>query len=166
MLLKTWYFITISLAALLMGTTFCHVLEMPPKMHYPAALYLTLHRTLYRTFGTFPGPFIEIGSILAAAVLSLFVRDHRPAFYLSLLAAVCLVAAFFGVWVAVIAPVNAEMFRLTPESAPEDWARLRERWEYSHAARFVLHLVGFSALVLSVLSEIPRDYPPALDADS
>src|SRR5919108_5419868 len=108
MLLKTWYFITISLAALLMGTTFCHVLEMPPKMHYPAALYLTLHRTLYRTFGTFPGPFIEIGSILAAAVLSLFVRDHRPAFYLSLLAAVCLVAAFFGVWVAVIAPVNAE----------------------------------------------------------
>ncbi len=48
-----------------MGTTFCHALELPAKMEYPASLYLTLHRTLYVAFAPpDPGPFIEIGSIL------------------------------------------------------------------------------------------------------
>ena len=51
MLLKTWRFITPILAALLMGMTFCHVLELSAKMQYAATLYLTLHRTLYVAFG-------------------------------------------------------------------------------------------------------------------
>ena len=55
MLVKAWQFITILLTALLVGMTFCHVLELPAKMEYPASLYLTLHRTLYVTFGP-PGP--------------------------------------------------------------------------------------------------------------
>jgi hypothetical protein len=33
---------------------------------------------------------------------------------------------------------------------------LRDRWEYGHAAGFVLQLFGFSALVISVLVETPR----------
>lgn len=65
MFINTWRFITLILTALLMGTTFCHVLELPAKMDYPASLYMTLHRTLYVAlyvaFGP-PGP-------LAAAVL-------------------------------------------------------------------------------------------------
>jgi len=64
--------------------TFCHVLELPAKLEYPASLYLTLHRTLYAAFRPpGPEPFIEIGAILAAGVLVFvfLVRKHRPAFW-------------------------------------------------------------------------------------
>lgn len=61
MLIRTWRLMTLVLTALLMGMTFCHVLELPAKMQYDAALYLTLHRTLYVAFG-WPniGAFIEL----------------------------------------------------------------------------------------------------------
>ena len=38
---------------------------------------------------------------------------------------------------------------------PELWQALRDRWEYAHATGFVLQLIGFSALVVSVLVETP-----------
>jgi hypothetical protein len=158
MFLKAWYFVTLILAALLMGTTFCHVLELPAKMEYPASLYLTLHRTLYVAFGPpGPGPFIEIGSILAAAVLVFLVRKRRPAFVLTLLGALSL-AASLAVYFALVEPTNVEMKSWALDALPKDWTRWRDQWEYGHAAHFVLHLVGFGALVLSVLIEIPTSY--------
>ena len=33
------------------------------------------------------------------------------------------------------------------------WMQLRERWEYGHAAGFVVQLAGLAALVTSVLAE-------------
>jgi hypothetical protein len=38
---------------------------------------------------------------------------------------------------------------------PEGWERWRDQWEYSHAARCVLHLAGFCLLAWSVLAETP-----------
>jgi hypothetical protein len=35
--------------------------------------------------------------------------------------------------------------------------RLRNRWEYGHAAGFVLQLIGFCSLLLSVLVETPKE---------
>lgn len=37
---------------------------------------------------------------------------------------------------------NAETGKWTANSLPSDWASWRAQWEYSHAARFVLHLSG------------------------
>ncbi len=151
MFINTWRFITLILAALLMGTTFCHVLELPAKMVYPASLYMTLHRTLYVAFGPpGPGPFIEIGAILAAAVLVFLVRRHRPAFWLTLLGAVSL-AAGLALYFAFIEPANVEMKDWTLAAPPSDWMSWRDQWEYGHAAHFVLNLLGFAALVLSLI---------------
>ncbi|MDQ3763397.1 MAG: DUF1772 domain-containing protein [Actinomycetota bacterium] len=153
MLIKSWRFITLVLAALLVGTTFCHLLELPAKIQYPASLYLTLHRTLYVAFGPpGPGPFIEIGAILAAAVLVFLVRRRRPAVWLTLIGAVSL-AAGLGVYFAFVEPANVAMKRMIIDAPPADWTRWREQWEYGHAARFVFDLIGFSALALSVILE-------------
>jgi hypothetical protein len=43
----------------------------------------------------------------------------------------------------------------SPRSVPGLWMQLRDRWEYGHATGFVLQLVGFCALVKSLLVEIP-----------
>jgi hypothetical protein len=50
----------------------------------------------------------------------------------------------------------ADALRSAPESVPMVWLRLRNRWEYGHMAGFVLQLIGFCALVLSVLMETPK----------
>jgi hypothetical protein len=40
---------------------------------------------------------------------------------------------------------------------PADWMRLRNQWEYTHAARAVLQIVALGALVFSILVEIPTN---------
>ena len=155
MFLRVWRFITLILAALDMGMAFCHTLELPAKMNYPPSLYVAVQHTLYRAFGTIPGASAEIGAILSAIVMVFFVRKRRPAFQLTLAGALFLAVAFFVVWIMFVAPVNAEIAKWTAESVPPDWTRWRDQWEYSHATRFVLQLIGFSMLVLAVLLEIP-----------
>jgi hypothetical protein len=80
----------------------------------------------------------------------------------ALAGALLLLRAFIA-WLAVVAPVNREVaaaLRSAPDSVPALWMRLRDRWEYGHAVGFVLQLLGFAALQLSVLLETPRLPPP------
>lgn len=136
MLVKAWQCITILLTALLVGMTFCHVLELPAKMEYPASLYLTLHRTLYAAFGPpGPGPFIEIGAILAAGVLVFLVRKHPPAFWLTLLA-VSSLATGLAVYFAFVEPANVEMKGWILAAPPSDWTNWRDRWDYGTRSIF------------------------------
>jgi Domain of unknown function (DUF1772) len=153
MFLRTWRFITITLTALLMGSSFCHVLESPAKMQYPAELYLALHRTLYMAFGP-PniGAFIEIDAILAAVTLVFLTRKRRPAFWLTLAGAASLIAGL-AVYFAFVDPANAAMKAMSLASRPAGWTQWRDQWEYGHLARFVFHLLGFSALALSIIFE-------------
>jgi hypothetical protein len=156
MFLKIWRFIALVLTALLMGMTFCHVLELPAKMNYPASLYVTLQNTLYVAFGS-PnvGAIVNMGAIVATAVLSFLVRKRHPAFQWTLAATICLLLAFPTIFFLFTEPANIVFRNSTPQSVPADWMRMRDRWEYSHAASFVLHLLAFGALLLSVLVETP-----------
>jgi hypothetical protein len=150
MFIQVWYFLTLTLTSLLMGTSFAHTLEMPAKMNVDVQLWRTFQHTLYPYF-VYVGAPVEIGAIIATAVLSYLVRAHRPAFYLALAGTICLALAFFVVWLGFTNPVNAQTAKWTASSIPADWSRWRSQWEYSHAARFVLHWIGFSALLISLI---------------
>lgn len=167
MLLRTWRFITITLVALLMGLSFGHTMEMPMKMKVDGQLWLAFQHNLYAYFAIIGGP-IEIGAIIASIVLAVLVRKRRPAFYLTTAAAICVVVAFFLVWIVFTRAVNEQTARWTAQSIPADWAGWRSQWEYSHAVRFLLHLIALGALVFSVLFEIPKGHPgaAALTSDS
>ena len=158
MLLSAWRFITILLAALALTMESAHVLELPQKMQYDAQMYSAVNTTLYRYFAIVGGVY-QVGSIVAAAILAFLVCKRWPSFGWTLAGALCLLLAF-GIWLAVVAPVNGEVAEAlwsAPESVPAVWMRLRNRWEYGHAAGFVVQLVGLCALVRSVLVEIPPD---------
>jgi hypothetical protein len=160
MLLRAWRFLAILLAALALTMTSAHVLELPQKMRYDAALYAAVNTTLYRHFATV-GAVYTIGSIVAAAVLVFLVRGRRPAFGWTLAGASLLLLAFIS-WLALVAPVNREVadaLRSAPESVPALWMRHRARWEYGHATGFALQLIGLAALVTSVLVETPPAAP-------
>ncbi|WP_231510250.1 DUF1772 domain-containing protein [Fischerella sp. PCC 9605] len=121
---------------------------------------MTIQNSLYRLFGPpGPGAFIEPGAVLALIVLSFLVRKRRPAFRLTLAATVFWLLAFPVVFFLFTEPVNTVFRNSTPQSLPVNWMQLRNQWEYSHAARFVLQLIGFSMLLLSVILETPKERP-------
>ena len=112
MFIQVWYFLTLTLTSLLMGTRFAHTLEMPAKMNVDGQLWRTFQHTLYPYFAYVGAP-VEIGAIVASAVLSYLVRPHPPAFYLALAGTICLALAFFVVWLGFTNPVNAETAKWT-----------------------------------------------------
>ncbi len=155
MFLRIWRFITIILAALAMGTTFAHTLELPAKMNYDAEFWATLQQSLYWGFGHIGG-YVEAATVfLATPVLTFLVRKQRPAFQWTLAGTVCFALAFFVIFLMFTEPMNREFFQWTPQSVPADWTEVRNQWEYSHVARFILHLMGLGAFLISVLVEVP-----------
>lgn len=149
MLLRAWYFITLVLTALLMGTSFAHTLEMPAKLSVDGLTWMMFQHTLYPFFAYIGAP-IELGAIFTASGLAFLMRGERRAFYLILTAALCLAAAF-GVWLGFTNVVNAETGKWTANALPLDWAAWRAQWEYSHVARFALHFCAFNLLALSLI---------------
>ncbi|MGO4379255.1 hypothetical protein [Pseudoduganella sp. RAF53_2] len=150
MYLTILQFIAVLMAALLMGTSFCHVLEMPAKMKVEGLRWMTFQHTLYASFATVGG-FIEIVAIITSGVLAFFMRDAGATFWLTLIAAVSQAMAFFGIWLPITNAVNRQTAKWTEQSLPHDWMRWRRKWEYSHAARFALQFSALCALLASLL---------------
>jgi hypothetical protein len=158
MLIRTLRFGVIMLTAISMATAFAHLLEMPAKLKFDSSKWLALLQTLYPpAFGPIGGV-AEVGAVVGIVLLAFVVRRRRAAFRWTLLAAVCLISAHVCFWI-LVAPVNAAMLPLTPETLPPDWTRLRDQWEYTHAARAVLQIMALGGLVVSLLVEIPTSRP-------
>ena len=86
-------------------------------------------------------------------------REHgRPGFGLALAAAV-LFAASFVLWWVLVYPVNVELAKWVNGPVPADWTKYRAQWEWGHATIAVVELLGFAALVWSVLADTPRSQP-------
>ncbi|MBD2166875.1 DUF1772 domain-containing protein [Calothrix membranacea FACHB-236] len=157
MFLKIWRLITLMIVALFMGLEFAHALELPPKMQYDGALYVTIQNSLYRYFGApGPGAFITVGAVLCAIALTILVRKHRVAFWWTLAGTLCLAIAFPLIYFLRIEPVNVVIEQANANSLPTNWQQLRNQWEYAHATNFICSLAGFSALLISVLVDVPQ----------
>ena len=149
MFLYFWCVLSLTLAALLLGTTFAHTLETPAKLRYDGPQWLHAQHTLYPAYASIGGT-IELLAIIAAAVLAVVLRDWRPALIVALAGTACLAIAFLF-WLTVTNRVNARTAEWTADTLPADWQLWRSRWEFSHVVRFVLHLAGFALLVLATL---------------
>jgi hypothetical protein len=153
MMIKIVRFSTLVAAALALSLTSAHVLEMPQKMQYDAALYSAVNTTMYRYFAIVGGVY-SIGAIALAAWLCWLVREDGTALRWTLAGTVLFVLWLVS-WIALVVPVNGQVaaaIAADPSTVPGLWMRLRARWEYGHAVGFALELLGFAALVWSVLA--------------
>jgi hypothetical protein len=145
------------LAALTMGLTFAHTLELPQKMGYDAAMWTSVQHSLYRYFGLIGGP-IEVAAVVAAVVFAVRARG-LPAGRLATIGAACFIVALAW-WFAVVNTANAEIGSWAADAVPSDWERWRAQWEFGHAAHFVLTLAGFLALLLATVLASAAESPP------
>lgn len=154
--LKTARFVALLATALSAGVALAHLLELPNKIALSQQDYLFVQQHLYTGFGRVVG-LIELVAFLATIVIVVLLRKRRVSFLLTLFALICLAVAQV-VWQLHNGSVNQAVDTWTPTTMPSDWMTYRDRWEYAHATRAVLYLVGFSAIALSVLmdSQISR----------
>lgn len=150
---KILAFTTIVSTGLSAGVAFAHLLELPNKMSLSAENYLWVQQSLYEGFGQVLGP-IEVVAFLSAIAVTVLLRKQRHSFRWSLLASICISLALI-VWQLHNGPVNTSVETWTVDALPANWMTYRARWEYAHAARFGLYLLGFSASLMSVLVKIP-----------
>jgi hypothetical protein len=147
MSLKVWRFIVLILAALTVGMRFAHVLELPPKLAWEdAELYLTVQTSLYALFAIV-GPIVDIGAVLSSFALAYMLRG-RPAFRYTIAGAVSLTITLI-VWLLIIAPATPHFAGVVPI----DWMMWRSQWQFGQAGGFVLDVIGFCLLLVSVLQE-------------
>jgi hypothetical protein len=151
-LLKTWRVFTIVLVTLLVAMPWSHLLQLAPRMHYDADLYLATQRTLFQYYGSV-GAVVEGGAIVAVGFLVLLVRNRRPALWLTVAAALCLVAATL-IWFRWTNPADLALVSAAA-APPPDWMRLRVVWESTQAVRAALDVTALALLALSVVWETP-----------
>ena len=160
-MMRIWSIVTLTLVALVLGTSFAHVLQWPAKLQYDGALYTHLHTSLYRYWGppSITG-YMEPAATLAVLVLAVLVRDHRPALPLVAVAAGVLLVAFPVVFFWRVAPSNAAFWNAARSgTVPVDWMAWRDRWEAGHALRFILHLTAFVLIAVAVTAGDARRSP-------
>jgi hypothetical protein len=56
-------------------------------------------------------------------------------------------------------PVNQQFATWTPTAVPANWTRLRDQWEFTHAVRAGLFLMGLCGLLVSAFAARGRAAP-------
>jgi hypothetical protein len=122
-----------------------HALELPNKIGLARPEYLVAQK-LYRGW-QFVAPIVVL-ALLSTGLLVAQSAGAEGSKVASITAFVCIAATQLVFWTFTF-PVNRATQDWT--EAPPHWEALRRKWEYSHAASFVLDLVAFVASILAVL---------------
>jgi Domain of unknown function (DUF1772) len=105
-------------------------------------------KLIYRRFGSVD-PFLQTGTIAAClvAIGSLRGRDAT----LALLAGVSY-SSMLAITLIGNMPINLQVFRWDEQHGdPEQWRRLRRRWDRLHTVRIVLDSAGFVLITLAAV---------------
>ena len=158
MALKIVRFAALMLGALTLGMRLCHLLQLPARMGWDQYLWVgsTVQGGLYSLFGS-AGAVIDILTVTTLGLLTYLVREHRRPGVMLALSAALLFAIGLLLWWVLVYPVNVERAEWANGPVPSDWTTYRSRWEWGHATISLFELLGFAALIASVLADTPRN---------
>jgi hypothetical protein len=151
MSLKILRFVGLVCAALALGLTAAHVLEMPGKRQLDGAAWLAVQHTFYGGFALVGG-MTEILGLLTTAGSLVLLRRRRAAFLLTLAGALGFLGMLLAYWFG-NRPVNAAVAAWTPATLPADWTAYRDRWDAAHAVSAACAAVALVVLLVAVLRD-------------
>lgn len=142
---RTAHFLALILTALALVPAGAHLFALINKIGLPQDRYFIV-QGIYRGWSLLGT--ILIAALVANLAVALLTRQQRLTFWLAIgaTAGLTVALAVFFIWTY---PANRATANWTV--APTDWAALRQRWEYSHAASAALI---FSALCCTSLSAV------------
>jgi ABC-type transport system involved in Fe-S cluster assembly fused permease/ATPase subunit len=139
--------LTLLFTALALAPASAHLLELPNKFTLSRNEY-SISQRLYRGWN-FVGV-VVVAALLSTLALAIAVRPRAEQFTAAIVAFACVAATLLIFWFFTY-PVNKKTVNWT--RMPDDWTRLRLRWEYCHAASAVLNLAAFIATSVAVTWE-------------
>jgi hypothetical protein len=148
MLLRFLQFLAVILMGVQLGVSYAHFMQMPGKLTLPLDCYILVQNQVisYRV----KLAFIEIPSIASATAATVLIRNHRKAFWLTLIGAACMVL-MWAIWAIWIQPINQQIDGWAATTAPSNWVDIRYQWHFYHLIRLVIASLGMTALTLSLL---------------
>jgi hypothetical protein len=153
MLLKTTRFVSLLCAALVLGLTLTHDLEIPGKQQFDGAEWLAVQHTFYGGFAIVGG-LAQIIGLISTSILLFLLRRRRTAFVLTLLAALSF-AGMLALFAFGNNPLNQQIATWTPQSLPANWHEIRDAWDRFHAASSGFAVLAFTVLLIALLRETP-----------
>jgi hypothetical protein len=151
MLVKTLRFLSLVCAALVLGLTLTHDLEIPGKHLLSGAEWLQVQHTFYGGFAIVGG-ITEILGLLSTAQLAFLLGGRRTALILTLIAALCFVG-MLALFAFGNNPLNQQIAFWTPTTLPANWRAVRDAWDSFHAASSGLSALSFMCLLIAVLCD-------------
>lgn len=149
MSLRVVQFLVVLVTALALVPAGGHLFELPNK--------IDLSRDAYQTVqGVYAGwawlGILDLAALIMNAVLAIRLRRQCLAFSFALTSALCFIV-FFAIFFTWTFPSNQATVNWT--ALPDDWSRLRQKWEYSHAANAVVILIALCAVTLPAITARP-----------
>ena len=141
------FFVALLASALLLGPALAHAFELPNKIGLPREEYFIVQKA-YRGWNLFAWPLGGAGPGAARAPPSR--RGRSGACWCSPFLPWPAWLAAQGVFWTFTYPTNVATANWTV--SPDNWARLRLQWEFSHAAGAALQVLGLSLLFIAVLN--------------
>jgi hypothetical protein len=153
MLVKTTRFVSLFCAALALGLTLTHDLEIPGKQQLSGPDWLVVQHTFYGGFAIVGG-LAQIIGLISTGILLFLLRRRRAAFVLTLIAALSF-AGMLALFAFGNNPLNQQIATWTPESLPVNWHEIRDAWDRFHAASSAFAMLAFTTLLIALLRERP-----------
>lgn len=154
MLLNTVRFVSMFCAALVLGLTLTHVLEIPGKSQLSGAEWLTVQHSFYGGFAIVGG-LAEIVGLLSSGALAYLLRQRRIPFILALVATL----SFAGTLAAFAfgnSPLNQQIASWTPQTLPTNWQTVRDAWDRIHAFSSLLGGIALVSLLIALIRDTPQ----------
>ncbi len=164
MLLKTLQFVSLLCAALTLGLTLTHDLEIPGKQMLSGAEWLTIQNTFYGGYAVVGGVAETLG-LISSGLLLFWLRQRPAAFSLTLIAALCF-AGMLTVFAFGNNPINQQVTTWTPATMPANWPQMRDAWDRFHAISSGLAALAFITLLIATLRTTPSSLASTRAADA
>ena len=143
-------FVALVLTALSMSVHFgTWLTERPIRRTESGALFTEVHQGRDQVAARVM-PILGNAAIIFLALGVFFAREVPGGFTLSI-AGLALVVSNMLVTLIVNVPINRKVQTWKPDSPPDEWKSLRDRWEKFHSIRTLLIVSGFICYTASVV---------------
>ncbi|HEX5151700.1 MAG TPA: hypothetical protein VFW07_09625 [Parafilimonas sp.] len=135
------------LATIVLSALMAHLLELRGKMNLSEENYFTV-QSIYNGWA-----WIGIIEIVVMVLLLTWIissRKQRALLVYLLFSFICFASGLIVFFIYTF-PANQQTLNWT--ARPGNWAKLRIKWEYSHAGHAILYLLGFSSLIAGLLKK-------------
>jgi hypothetical protein len=156
MTLKVFRFAVTMLAALSLSIGVGYLMQLPARLAWDQYLWVgsTVQGGFYRLSGPV-GILLQAASLIGLIVLAALERRHRGAGFALTAMAALLYAAGLVLWWIFVYPANVELAGWVNGPVPDNWTVWRARWEWGQVANGLAQLLGFAALLASLLAATP-----------